>query len=90
MIKEGDLGNHEETKRMKVVGHDIMNQPTFQRVVKSAFVGKWKQHLLSSGGCGNTREGAHEHGEWELVGGGQEKIFRFAGIRGLGIKKGGS
>jgi hypothetical protein len=40
MIKEGDLGNHEETKRMKVVGHDIMNQPTFQRVVKSAFVGK--------------------------------------------------
>ncbi len=30
----------------------------------------------------------HEHGEWEVVGGGQAKVLRVAGIRGLRIKKG--
>jgi hypothetical protein len=27
----------------------------------------------------------HEHGEWEATGGGQTKILRFIGIKGLGI-----
>jgi hypothetical protein len=30
---------------MKVGGHNIMNQPIFQRVVKSTFAGEWKQDL---------------------------------------------
>ncbi|CAM6012875.1 unnamed protein product [Sphagnum balticum] len=74
VVKVGDLGNHEEAKRMKVGGHDIMNQLAFQIVVKSTFVGKWRQDLPSNGSCGNTGEGAHEHGEWEATGGGQEKV----------------
>jgi hypothetical protein len=42
----------------------------------------------SSGGCGNSWEGMHEHGEWEAVGGGQAKVLTLAGVRGLGIEKG--
>jgi hypothetical protein len=30
----------------------------------------------------------HEHGEWEVVGGGQTKVLTLAGLRGLGIEKG--
>jgi len=43
---------------------------------------------LSNGGCGRTRGGMHEHGEWEVVGGGEAKVLRVAGVRGLRIKKG--
>jgi hypothetical protein len=74
MVKVGDLGNREEASKMKVGGHDIMNQLAFQRVVKSTFVGKWRQDLPSSDNCGSTREGVHEHGEWQTAGGGQEKV----------------
>jgi hypothetical protein len=45
MLKVGDLDNHEEARRMKVKGHNIMNQLASQGVVKSTFVGKWKQDL---------------------------------------------
>jgi hypothetical protein len=34
MVEVGDFRNHEEARKMKVGGHDIMNQPTFQGVVK--------------------------------------------------------
>jgi hypothetical protein len=30
----------------------------------------------------------HEHGEWEVVGGGQAKVLTLPGVRGLGIEKG--
>ncbi len=43
MVEVRDLGNHEETRRMKVGGHNIMNHPSFQKVVKSTFVGEWRQ-----------------------------------------------
>jgi hypothetical protein len=42
MVEERDLSNHEEARRMKVVDHDIINQPTSQGMVKSTFVGEWK------------------------------------------------
>ncbi len=45
MVKEGNIGNHEETRKMKVGGYNIMNQPTSQGVVKSTFVGEWRQDL---------------------------------------------
>ncbi len=32
-----------------------------------------------------VRGGTHEHGEWEAIGGGQTKVFRLVGIKGLGI-----
>jgi hypothetical protein len=38
MVEVQDRSNHEEARRMKVGGHNIMNQPTFQGVVKSTFV----------------------------------------------------
>jgi len=38
MVEARDRNNHEEAKRMKVRGHNIMNQPTSQGVVKSTFV----------------------------------------------------
>jgi len=38
---------------------------------------------LSSGGCGNEGGGTHEHGEWEVANGGQTKVFKLVGIRGL-------
>jgi hypothetical protein len=38
MIEIQDCSNHEEARKMKVGGHNIMNQPTFQGVVKSTFV----------------------------------------------------
>ncbi len=60
MVKAGDLGNHDEARKMKVGGHNIINQPAFQGVVKSTFVGEWKQDFPSSGGCGNIGEGVHE------------------------------
>ncbi len=41
----------------------------------------------STGSCGNSWGGVHEHGEWEAVGGGQVKVLTLAGVRGLGIKK---
>jgi hypothetical protein len=41
----------------------------------------------SSGGCGSTGGGMHEHGEWEVVGGFQAKVLRVVGVRGLKIKK---
>jgi hypothetical protein len=40
MVEERDLSNHEEARRMKVVDHDIINQPTSQGMVKSTFVGE--------------------------------------------------
>jgi ribosomal protein L15 len=40
------------------------------------------------GGCGNAGGGTHEHGEWEAVSGGQTKVFRLVGVKGLGIEKG--
>jgi hypothetical protein len=48
----------------------------------------WKMEARFSrnGGCGNVGGGIHEHGEWEAIGGGQEKVLRLAGIRGLIIK----
>ncbi len=45
MVEAKDLGNHEEARRMKVGGYNIMNQPTSQGVVKSTFVGEWRQNL---------------------------------------------
>jgi hypothetical protein len=42
----------------------------------------------TNGGCGNEGEGVHEHGEWEVVGGGQKKVLKLDGVRGLGIEKG--
>ncbi len=45
MVEARDLANHEEVRRMKVGNHNIMNQPSFQGVVKSTFVRKWRQDL---------------------------------------------
>jgi len=45
MVEAKDLGNHEEARRMKVGGYNIMNQPTSQGVVKSTFVAEWRQNL---------------------------------------------
>ncbi len=45
MVEVGDLGNHEEARRIKVGGYNIMNQLASQRVVKLTFVGEWKQDL---------------------------------------------
>jgi hypothetical protein len=42
----------------------------------------------SSGNCGDTWGEMHEHGEWEVTSGGQAKVFRLVGIRGLGLEKG--
>jgi len=44
----------------------------------------------SSGGCGSIGGGMHEHGEWEMTGGSQAKVFRIIAVRGLRIKKGGN
>jgi len=38
MVEARDHSTNEEAKRMKVKSHNIMNQPTFQGVVKSTFV----------------------------------------------------
>ncbi len=35
----------EHKREMKVGGYNIMNRPPFQRVVRSTFVGKWRQDL---------------------------------------------
>jgi hypothetical protein len=59
-------------------------------MVKSTFVGEWKQDFPRSGGCGNIGEGVHEHGEWEVASRGQGKVLRLIRIRGLRIKRGGS
>jgi hypothetical protein len=45
MVKARDFGNHEEARRMKVGGYNIMNQLAFQGVVKSTFVEEWRQDL---------------------------------------------
>jgi len=45
MLKVGNFGNHEEARRMKVGGHNIMNQLISQGVVKSTLVGEWRQDL---------------------------------------------
>jgi len=45
MVEAGDIGNHEEARRMKVGGYNIMNRPPFQGVVMSTFVGEWRQDL---------------------------------------------
>ncbi len=45
MVEAKNLGNREEARRMKVRSYNIMNQPTSQGVVKSTFVGEWKQDL---------------------------------------------
>ncbi len=45
MVEARDPNNHEEAKRMKVGGHNIMNYLAFQRMVKSTFFGKWRQDL---------------------------------------------
>jgi len=82
MLEVGDLDNHKEARRMKVGGHNIMNQLAFQGVVKLTFVGKWKQDFQVVAVQGR---GTHEHGEWEVVGGGQAKVLRLVGVRGLGI-----
>jgi hypothetical protein len=37
----------------------------------------------SSGGCGNEGGGTHEHGEWEAANGGQAKVLKLVGIKGL-------
>ncbi len=81
MLETRDLGNHEEARRMKVGGLNIMNQPASQRAVQSTFVGEWRQDLQVVA----VRGGTHEHGEWEAIGGGQTKVFRLVGIKGLGI-----
>jgi len=56
MVEVRDLGNHEEARRMKVGGHNIMNQPSFQKVVKSTFVGEWRQDLQVMAIVGVQRE----------------------------------
>jgi hypothetical protein len=43
MVEAKDLGNHEEARKMKVEGHNIINQLTSQGIVKSTFVGEWRQ-----------------------------------------------
>jgi hypothetical protein len=45
MVEVGDFGNHEETRRMKVGGYNIMNQLASRGVVKSTFVEEWRQDL---------------------------------------------
>jgi len=40
-----DFGNHEEARRMKVGGYNIMNQLASQGVVKLTFVEEWRQDL---------------------------------------------
>jgi len=45
MLKIGNLGNHEEARRTKVGGQNIMNQLVSEGVVKSTLVGEWKQDL---------------------------------------------
>ncbi len=45
MVEARDPNNHEEIRRMKVGGHNIMNYPAFQGAVKSTFFGKWRQDL---------------------------------------------
>jgi hypothetical protein len=42
----------------------------------------------SSGDCGNSWGGVHEHGGWEAVGGGQATVLTLVGVRGLRIEKG--
>ncbi len=42
MAEAKDPNNHEEARRIKVGGHNIMNQPAFQGVVRST--------LLENGG----------------------------------------
>jgi hypothetical protein len=39
----------------------------------------------SNGNCGNARGGIYNHGEWEATSGGQEKVLKFARIKGLGL-----
>jgi hypothetical protein len=85
MLKARDFGNHEEARRMKVGNHNIMNQPTSQGEVKSTFVGKWRQDLQVVVVVAVQGGRTHKHGEWEVVGGGQAKVLRLVGIRGLGI-----
>ncbi len=82
MLEVGDLDNHKKARRMKVGGHNIMNQLASQGVVKSTFVGKWKQDLQVMAMHGG---GIHEHGEWEVVTGSQTKVLRLVGVRGLGL-----
>jgi len=43
MVKARDFGNHEEARRMKVGGYNIMNQLASQGMVKSTFVEEWRQ-----------------------------------------------
>jgi hypothetical protein len=45
MVEVRDFGNHEEARRMKVGGYNIMNQLAYQGVVKSTFVEEWRQDL---------------------------------------------
>jgi hypothetical protein len=45
MVEAKNFGNHEEARKMKLEGCNIINQLTFQGVVKSTFVGEWRQVL---------------------------------------------
>jgi hypothetical protein len=45
MVEVGHLGNHEEARRTKVGGYNIMNQLASQQVVNSTFVEEWRHDL---------------------------------------------
>jgi len=45
MVEVGHLGNHEEVRKTKVGGYNIMNQLASQQAINSTFVGEWRQDL---------------------------------------------
>jgi len=47
-----------------------------------------ESRFSNNGSYGSEGEGVHEHGEWEVASGGQEKVLKLVGVRGLGIEKG--
>jgi hypothetical protein len=63
---------------MKVGGYNIMKQLTSQGVVKSTCVLVNEDKILKWWWLWATQMngGTHEYGDWEVVGGGQEKVFK--------------
>jgi hypothetical protein len=45
MVEVGHFGNHEEARRTKVGGYNIMNQLASQQAINSTFVEEWRQDL---------------------------------------------
>ncbi len=75
MVEAGDLGNHEEARKMKVGSYNIIashhHEPSsFSRIGQVNICWRMEARSSNCGNCGNAWRGAREHGEGEAASGG--------------------